>query len=233
MRRAAAGVLLTAALLPAAHAARPLVTDDARIVDAKACQMESWVRRNEGSTEFWALPGCNPFGNLEMTFGGARTREDGQGSRFSDEVIQLKTLFKPLGDSGWGVGLASGAIRHPTAESSNGFGNSYVYVPFSVYVPDTPAIVHVNVGGARQSDRNRNVTTWGVGTEVQLAERAYFVGEFYGENTDKPFFQAGVRFWVIRDRVQVDTTYGNRVSGGREDHWFSIGMRLLSPPFLP
>lgn len=48
-----------------AHAARPMITDDARIVDAKACQVESWVKDNKGSTEYWAIPACNFTGNLE------------------------------------------------------------------------------------------------------------------------------------------------------------------------
>jgi hypothetical protein len=31
-------------LLNYAEAARPMLTDDARIVDPKSCQLESWVR---------------------------------------------------------------------------------------------------------------------------------------------------------------------------------------------
>ena len=42
----------------------------------------------------------------------------------------------------------------------------------------------------------------------------------------------GVRYWVIPNRVQVDTTYGNRFGGGGE-RWISVGLRLLSPAFLP
>ncbi len=45
-----------------AHAARPMYTDDARIVDPKSCQVESWIRFNRDSTEYWALPACNPLG---------------------------------------------------------------------------------------------------------------------------------------------------------------------------
>ena len=32
-------------------------------------------------------------------------------------------------------------------------------------------------------------------------------------------------------RVQLDATYGNRSNGS--ENWFSIGLRLLSPRFLP
>jgi hypothetical protein len=39
-----------------AEAARPMLTDDARIVDPKSCQLESWVRDSKHVTEYWALP---------------------------------------------------------------------------------------------------------------------------------------------------------------------------------
>lgn len=98
-----------------AYAARPMITDDARIVDAKSCQLESWVKSRKDSTEFWAQPACNFTGNLELTLGAARTREDGS-SRTTDVVIQGKTLFKELQPNGWGWGLAVGNARHPNDE---------------------------------------------------------------------------------------------------------------------
>ena len=47
-----AALLGVACALPNAHGARPMVTDDARIVDPKACQVETWVRadRTQPST---------------------------------------------------------------------------------------------------------------------------------------------------------------------------------------
>lgn len=216
-----------------AQAARPLITDDARVVDAKACQVESWTRRNRDSTEFWALPGCNPFGNLELTFGGARTREGGDGSRLTDVVLQAKTLFKPFEEGGWGWGLAVGAVRKPAREIDRSVADPYAYIPVSAAVPGTPTILHVNLGAAKQRDVRRTVTTWGVGSETALGERAYFVAETFGQNRERAFYQLGVRFWIVKDRMQVDTTYGNRGAGSADDRWVSVGLRLLSPPFLP
>lgn len=56
-------------LLNHAEAARPMLTDDARIVDPKSCQLESWVRDSKHVTEYWALPACNVGENLEVTIG--------------------------------------------------------------------------------------------------------------------------------------------------------------------
>ena len=46
--------------------ARPMIVDDARIIDAGSCQLEAWRRFNRDSQENWALPGCNPAGNIEF-----------------------------------------------------------------------------------------------------------------------------------------------------------------------
>jgi hypothetical protein len=211
-----------------AHAARPMVTDDARIVDAKACQLESWVKRSPDSTEFWALPACNFTGNLELTLGSASTREAGH-SRTTDVVMQGKTLFKALDTNGWGMGLAAGTVRHPAADARDW----YAYVPTSFSFRDDAVLVHTNLGWLREGNTRRNRLTWGLGTEAQLAEHSWLIAETFGQNRDRPFHQLGLRHWLVPDRVQLDATYGNRNGGGSNERWFSIGLRLLSVPFLP
>jgi hypothetical protein len=236
MNRAAACLLaLIAALCVCvpARAARPMVTDDARIVDAKACQVESWVRRNRDWTELWALPACNPTGDVELTFGGARTRENGD-SAFTDHVIQAKTIFRPLDERGWGYGLAVGTFRHPHREAARGWpGDTYFYVPVSFKALGDDWIVHVNAGATRHRDEGRTITTWGVGNEVRLRDDLFFIPEMFALDRGRLFYQAGLRYWAIKDRVQIDATYGNRAVSDTQERWFSIGLRLLSPPFIP
>jgi len=220
--------LLSAALLAvnAAHAARPMITDDARIVDAKACQLESWVQKNSDSTETWALPACNFTGNLELTLGGAMTREEGR-TQTTDVVMQGKTLFKTIEPNGWGIGLAAGTVRHSLVDTRDW----YAYVPTSLSFRNDAVVVHTNVGWLRARGRNR--LTWGLGTEARLGERTWLIAETFGQNQGKPFHQLGLRHWLVPDRVQLDATYGNRNGGGNGERWFSIGLRLLSVPFLP
>ena len=127
LSRALTAMAIALATVPA-QAARPFMTDDARITTAHSCQLESWTRRYRDRSENWALPACNFTGNLELTFGGARTREDGR-TRTTDVVMQGKTLFKPLDTNGWGIGLAAGMVRHPQADA--GTRDWYAYVPAS------------------------------------------------------------------------------------------------------
>ncbi|NMM77979.1 hypothetical protein B2J88_09955 [Rhodococcus sp. SRB_17] len=214
---------------PVAHAARPMITDDARIVDAKACQVESWARKNHGGTEFWAVPACNFTGNLELTLGGGRLRDDGNPST-TDTVLQGKTVLKPLQTNGWGIGLAAGTVRHSLAAEGRDW---YAYVPASFSFKDDRVVLHANLGWMREHATQRNHVTWGLGSETQLSERTWLIAETFSQNQGRPYYQLGLRHWIVPGHVQVDTTFGNRFGSRSDTQWISIGLRLLSAPFLP
>lgn len=218
-------------LIPAvAHPARPMITDDARTVDAKACQLEAWSRTNRGSRELWALPACNFTGNLELTLGGAVTREFG-GSSTSNVIVQGKTLLKPLQTNGYGIGLAAGYGAHPADYNGRNLGDPYFYVPASFSFADDRMVLHLN-GGARHVRGEQLRGAWGIGSEIQMSPRAYLIAETFGESRGNAAFQAGLRLWLVPNRVQVDATYGNQYGNKPDARWFSVGLRLLSPPFL-
>ncbi len=215
-------------LAASAHAARPMVTDDARIVDPKACQMESWVRRNHGDTEYWSVPACNFTGNLELSMGGARTYQEGLGTHTTDQLIQGKTVFKPLETDGWGWGLVMGTNGHP------GAGREwYGYVPVSASFAGDMVVLHTNFGRQHDPAAQRDNATWGLGSETRLGDGSWLIAETFGQQHGKGMFQVGMRHWIVPDHVQVDVTYGNRWNGSVETRWISVGLRLLSAPFLP
>ncbi|MCL2523282.1 MAG: hypothetical protein FWF20_09100 [Betaproteobacteria bacterium] len=213
-----------------AHAARPMITDDARITDSKACQLESWRQRNRDSTEYWLLPACNFTGNLELTLGGASTHDD-SGTHTSDIVIQGKTLLRPLEANGWGMALSFGANRHPNMEKSG--RDWYANALNSFSLRDDRFIIHTNIGWLHAQESRANRLTWGLGSETQLAAKTWLIAETFGQDRGSAFYQLGLRHWLLVDRVQIDVTYGNRMGGHSDGRWISVGLRLLSPPFLP
>lgn len=230
MRRVSCAMAVAAIALDA-HAARPMITDDARVVDAKACQVESWTRHTREADEYWALPACNFTGNLELTFGGARVRSDGA-SVFTDNVLQGKTLLKPLETDGWGAAFTLGTVRHPHRVEANGWpGDAYFNVPISFSLMHDKWVAHLNGGASYRRDEKRTVATWGFGNEVQLRPDLFLIPEVFHSDPGRPFYQVGLRYWLVRDRVQVDATYGNRFVS-QDLHWISIGVRLLTPPFI-
>ena len=76
-------------------AARPMITDDARIIDPQSCQVESWVKSSKDSEEYWALPACNPLGFFELTLGGSKIHSQDP-TDSSGRVVQAKTVFREL-----------------------------------------------------------------------------------------------------------------------------------------
>lgn len=229
-------LLPTLALLAlplSAMAARPMQTDDARIVDTKACQLETWVRHNRNGHEFWALPACNPTGNLEITLGGARLTRDGTTTH--DGLIQGKTLFKPMETDGWGWGLAVGNQRKGSDRQGSPLaGDVYAYLPASFSFQEDRLLIHANLGWQREKASGQQHGTWGLGTEVQMTPDSWLIAETFAQNEGKPYIQLGLRHWIVPNQIQLDATWGDRInSGGNNERWVSLGLRLLSLPFLP
>ena len=219
-----------AAVAPA-RAARPLITDDARWVDPGACQVEAWQKVNRGSREFWAFPACNP-GALEITAGG-NDLPDGEGGRINDYVLQGKKIFRPLETNDYGFGLAVGAFFHGDPAPGQGqLKTAYFYVPISKSFLDDKVVVHVNLGAQNDHDARARSWTWGMGTEINVTPRFAFIAESYGDDRTRPYFQGGVRFWIVPNRFQIDTTIGAQSGDIGATRWFTTGLRLISPPFL-
>lgn len=220
-------LILSFAATPA-HAARPFVTDDARVVDPGGCQIETFVKRQGkfSEREFWFLPACNPSGNLELTFGGYNVHSALPGDSTA-VIMQGKTLLKPLETNGAGFALTLGALRARPFQSATTI-NPYINSLGSFSLLDDRLVLHTNLGAIH--DRQAAVVrgTWGIGGEILLsAPRLYGIVESYGQRGEKPTFHTGFRFWIVPGRVQVDATAGRQNSGPPERHFHSIGLRML------
>jgi hypothetical protein len=234
VRLASAALWLCAAFgAGTAQAARPMIVDDARIVDPKACQLETWTRRNDDGHELWALPACTVVDNLELTLGAGRLRTDGEPSQ-TDVVLQAKTVLRPLTPDGWGLAAMLGNVQHrPTGGGPP--GDLALNLPLSVAFGGDRFVLHGNLGllHSRGHLGGTRLTT-GLGSETVLHPRLTLVAESFKTAAGKPLWQLGLRIWLVPDRVQVDATLGDRWGGSeRRDRWVSMGLRLLTPAFLP
>jgi hypothetical protein len=215
------------------RAARPMVVDDARIVDPGACQLETWRRFNRDSKETWALPGCNPGGNLEFTLGSAELPVEDLGLRSSTRTVQVqgKTLFRNLETNDYSYGLAVGGVVRSRGAADQ-VPNYYAYVPYTRSLLDDRMFVHANLGVQRAGANPVNGLTYGIGTEYGITPRVFLMVETYGDNHNRNSYQGGVRVWLVPNRVQIDATVGTIAGDYGGSRWFSLGLRLLSPPFL-
>jgi len=190
---------------PSAFAARPFFTDDARIVER--CQVETFYKeqRTYSGSEFWFLPACNAFG-FEITAGGNRIEHD------RNAIVQAKFLLKPLETNGVGYALSLGSFG----------GEPYFNAIGSKSFLNDRLVVHANLGDFRDSGG-----TWGLGLEALLAApRVYGIFETFGQHRETPTYHYGLRFWVIPNRFQIDSTLGNQTGAG-DRRFYTVGLRFL------
>lgn len=205
MKKVVAALLFASPAL--CHAARPFVTDDARVVDPDHCQLETFYKEQRAYSghEFWFLPACNQLG-VEWTLGGNRVEGD------NNLIVQGKKLLKPLETNGYGLAMSVASIGGQFG--INGIGS------FSFF--DDRSVIHANL--AYLEDR----PAWGIGLEQLLfAPRVYGIFEMFGERGGgSPTQHAGIRFWVIPNRFQIDSTVGHQDAEPAK-RFFTIGLRFL------
>ena len=215
MRALPALVACLAALLAgAAHAARPFVTDDARVVDKDHCQIETFYKkqRTYAASEFWWVPACNPAfvpteHGLEVSFAAIRQEDHSHGA------IQAKYLFKELKPNGFGLAGATGFFS----------GQPYVNAIASFSFLDDRAVLHANAGRFKDDG-----STWGLGLETLLyAPRVYGILETYGQRGQAPTYHYGIRFWVVPNQLQVDATRGDQGGGDPDRRFYTLGFRVI------
>ena len=212
-----------------ARAARPLVTDDARSVDTDGCQIESYVKRQRslGERELWFLPACNPGGYAELTLGGTRT-DNNESGRSSSTIAQAKFLLQPLKTNGYGAAISLGAQNtRPFVATGDTKWNPYFNLIGSRSLLDDRLFVHLNLGTIKDRVRDVATGTWGLGTEIVFTPRLIGIVETYGQTSERPNRQIGLRLWIIPDKLQIDGTYGMQSGYTPDRRWNSVGIRAL------
>src|SRR5262245_51525682 len=211
-----------------AHAARPFVTDDARIVDPGGYQIESFVKhqRNEPQNEFWFLPAWNPGWIVELTLGGFTVRDADQGNA-NTVIAQGKTLLRPLRTNDFGLAFTLGALRQEALGSTDFAWSPFVNAISSVSLLDDAVVVHGNVGLIDDRLEDIKRYTWGLGAEIATVDRLWIIAETYNQKGEKPSVQIGLRYWVLPNRLQVDGTLGGQHADPQNRSWLSLGVRIL------
>jgi hypothetical protein len=57
--------------------------------------------------------------------------------------------------------------------------------------------------------------------------------EVFGQNSERPFLRAGLRWTPIAKYLDIDLTYVTRPGGTRNERFVSLGFVLYGPPILP
>jgi hypothetical protein len=213
-------VAASLAFAASAHAARPFVTDDARVVRPGGCQIESFARQlhSPHGAEYWFLPACNPLERLELTAGARSIGEEGEPTTHA-VILQAKALLRALEPNGTGYALTLGSLRDRPGAGWSRYVNGIASHSFA----NDLLILHANVGALRDPATARRPHTWGIGGELAFTRRISGIAETYGQRNEPTSRQLGVRYWITPDHIQVDGTFGTQ----RDTSWVSMGIRLL------
>lgn len=205
-------------------AARPLITDDAETTGKDVCQLESWAQRNKQSTEFWGLPTCGLSESFDITIGMGYSN---MGK--TDYIFQTKSRLTSLSTHEMGVGFVAGAVAHPEiTKNANQIANYYAYVPLTFSLLDKQAFIHTNVGWHYDRDIQEHNTLWGIGFEIPVDSKWSSVGETYGDYHKTTYWQLGVRYVLIPDVFQLDSSVGGTLNKSLTERWVSLGFRWSS-----
>ncbi|MCH8537035.1 MAG: hypothetical protein LAT66_04610 [Alkalimonas sp.] len=194
-----------------AFAGRPLITDDATLVDD--CQLESWWQRNRGPNEFWLAPACQLAG-VEWAVG------YGQQTTGEPDLYELaaKTELRTLETNSWGatIGFSHGF------EQGSFRGDQHLNMAVTHSFADDAWLLHSNLGYASNRD-SRNEWTAGMAVEREVFSNHWAFVEVFREEAGRPFYQLGYRFEPKAERLQLDISYGNRLRDSANEHWVSTG----------
>lgn len=203
----------------AAHAGRPLNTDDAAILPEGACQIETWLRPSRRLHQFNFQPACNPWGGIE--WGASFTRQHAADAGPQTLVgLQAKTVFREAETGGWGAGATLGVVR--TTEAGNAAMLRSGTLILSA-APTAAFALHANVGATQEGSRHA-IANWAAAIEYELHPRWTLVAETYGAAHGRPTHQFGARTWLDPDRLQLDATIGRETVGGTRETVVTLGL---------
>ena len=229
-----ATMLLHAAIgMHAAHAAGGMNVDDAQIMDADTCQLESWAKFNRNGTERWFSPACSPNEHVEVSWAGAWQR-DLSGMYLATSQFQGKTVFRELSSDATAIGMLAGAERVTEGMTESDSvrqtdWNYYAKLLTTTSFRDNDILLHTNLGVTQSKQDHTTSLTWGVGNESRLFGQATLIAEVFGENKGRASYQAGLRYALIPEQLELDLTYGNRFGRETAESYFVLGLRFIAP----
>jgi hypothetical protein len=218
--------LLGLAACSAAHAGRPLATEDADVLERGECEAEGFVARQTATgtaaVEGLALQaGCGFGWNSQAALGVARERSAGAST--SAWGLSGKTAIVERAEGATGITLAwgLGAQREP--------GGSMKHESSFLALVATREwaggwLTHANLGWTRSESASANTTTWNLAVEKPVGHGVDLMAEFYGDDREKPWLGTGVR-WSVTERFSVNASWSVQNASPRPKLW-TLGFKL-------
>ena len=199
--------------VPLANAGRPLQTDDAGVLDLKACELEGASLRHEvfkeRDREDSIALSCGIGWGHQL--GLALASDGSAGRRHAGAVVGGKARLWSGSDSdpAWSLGWqiaearATGGAWHHVGTGLN----LIVSAPLSAL--DT---LHANLGYARDERTRADSSSWGLGLEHTFSGARWApMAEIFGDDRQRPWVNAGLRWESLAARLFISASLGRQL----------------------
>jgi len=194
--------------------ADPLLnTDDADIVSAKNCQLESAVTRPSGSQASYQLnTACQFIEGVESLISYTDQFVDAGKGQWS---AQVKGVIQPMSQWGMAASLQISQQNEKDKESIQWFLN----IPFSlVYLNNIDSNI-----GYQYSPRNLNLLRWSLASNLALTPKTSVSVETYNQDQHAPLLQSAIHYSILPNILTFEASIGQRLNTFRE-RWFGFGL---------
>ncbi len=194
-------------------AGRPLVTEDAGVLDRAACEWESYVGRTRAggqNADDWATQvGCGIGLRSQVAVAYGQAKEDGLKPKtwgFSGKTNLYRT-----GDDSLSLTLAWGLSQ--TKVLGQKIDGQFLNLVLSKQVQEGLTL-HLNLGTNREkaSGVRTSTTSWSVAFESALKSGWDVMAEVIGEERGDPAVGLGVR-WNLSDRFNLNASLHTSTAG--------------------
>ena len=221
-----------------AHAVRPFVTDDARIVYKGQLEIESYsgmtmVKGNKPAIEARSLQGISITDRFEIIAGGFGFTYQNNQARPLDLLIQPKyVLYRSFGAIP-SLSVAAASLFPLSGNRQQWDGYAMAHVSWFLFTSkdspdpyDNDLAIHLNLGTKSRYDAGpatyRSKLYWAAGFEVitPVTREVRFLGEIFSGDPFSfeekfPAFQTGFR-WYKSPTVQMDVVFRGLRNGSLE-----------------
>jgi len=213
----------------AAQAGRPLVTDDAGVLERRQCELEGGLTRERADelrsrSESLQL-GCGVGGDTQLALATshARTGGDQRRERMRGVALLVKTRLWQQDDAALSLSASLDGLR----AAGKGWRLDSSRVNLIHSRPGPAAMTwHINLGHARNEHERQASTTWGVALEHPGLGAVAPMAELFGDDRSAPWWNLGLRWTLLADRAWLDTSYGRQIVGSRPTAW-TMGFKLV------
>lgn len=211
-------VLLTALACAAfslsAQAGRPLQTEDAGVLERGACELEGATQRvsvdGARATEHALQFGCG-IGFKSQVALNASTAKDGSERSRGLALVGKTALWSGAGDNPAGLTLAWGLQWAKADGDSRRHAATDLNLVYSRPLP-AELTLHANLGHSRDELGKQRSTTWGLALEHAGFGPVAPMAEFFGDDREPAWWNLGLRWTVVPEKVFLDVSYGRQMS---------------------